>query len=51
MVKRTIPVVDLSKFTDGTAAEKKAFVKKLGDAFHEIGFAWSKEPRRFPAID
>ena len=38
MVKRTIPVVDLSKFTDGTAAEKKAFVKKLGDAFHEIGF-------------
>jgi len=42
MAKRTIPVVDLSKFTDGTAAEKKAFVKKLGDAFHEIGFVGVK---------
>lgn len=38
MRKRAIPVVDLSKFTDGTAAERKAFVKELGDAFHEIGF-------------
>ncbi len=38
MRKRTIPVVDLSKFTDGTAAERKDFVAELGNAFHEIGF-------------
>ena len=42
MAKRTIPVVDLSKFTTGTAAQKKAFVKKLGNAFHEIGFVGVK---------
>lgn len=42
MAKRTIPVVDLSKFTDGTARQKKAFVKKLGNAFHEIGFVGVK---------
>ncbi len=42
MAKRTIPVVDLSKFTAGTTTEKKAFVKKLGDAFHEIGFVGVK---------
>lgn len=38
MAKRTIPVVDLQQFTDGDAAARTAFVKKLGDAFHEIGF-------------
>ena len=38
MANRTIPTVDLSKFTDGTEAERTAFVKKLGDAFHDIGF-------------
>ena len=42
MAKRTIPVVDLSKFTDGTPKEKKAFIKKLGDAFHKIGFVGVK---------
>jgi isopenicillin N synthase-like dioxygenase len=36
--KRAIPVVDLSKFTDGTAAQRKAFVAKIGKAFHEVGF-------------
>ena len=38
MGKRTIPVVDLSKFTEGTTDQRTAFVKKLGKAFHEIGF-------------
>jgi isopenicillin N synthase-like dioxygenase len=36
--KRAIPVVDLSKFTNGTAAQRKAFVAKTGKAFHEVGF-------------
>ncbi len=36
--KRAIPVIDLSKFTQGTAAQRKAFVAKLGKAFHEVGF-------------
>jgi len=35
---RTIPVVDLSKFVNGDAADRKAFVEKLGKAFHEVGF-------------
>jgi isopenicillin N synthase-like dioxygenase len=38
MSKRTIPLVDLSKFENGTAEERTAFVAKLGKAFHEIGF-------------
>lgn len=38
MAKRTIPVVDLEKFTNGTTEERAAFVQKLGNAFHEIGF-------------
>ena len=38
MSKRAIPVVDLSKFTKGTAEERAAFVEELGIAFHEIGF-------------
>lgn len=36
--KRTIPVVDLSHFTQGDAAQKQAFVDALGKAFHEVGF-------------
>ncbi|MGK0366855.1 MAG: isopenicillin N synthase-like dioxygenase [Saprospiraceae bacterium] len=35
---RAIPVVDLSQFVNGTAEERAAFVQKLGNAFHEIGF-------------
>lgn len=35
---RTIPLVDLSTFVDGDAAQRQAFVDKLGDAFHSIGF-------------
>jgi isopenicillin N synthase-like dioxygenase len=38
MSKRTIPVVDLSKFMDGTEEDRKAFVEELGKAFHEVGF-------------
>jgi isopenicillin N synthase-like dioxygenase len=36
--KRAIPVLDLSKFTNGTPTQRKAFVAKLGKAFHEVGF-------------
>ena len=36
--KRTIPVLDLSQFTQGTKAQRTAFVKKLGKVFHEVGF-------------
>lgn len=35
---RTIPLVNLSTFVDGDAAQQKAFVDQLGKAFHEIGF-------------
>ena len=38
MSKRVIPVVDLSKFLQGTSAQRNEFVKELGDAFHNIGF-------------
>lgn len=38
MGKRAIPLVDLSKFTYGTAQQREAFVEELGRAFHEIGF-------------
>ncbi len=38
MKKRAIPLVDLSKFTQGSPAERSAFVAELGMAFHEIGF-------------
>lgn len=38
MSNRTIPTVDLSKFVNGNAEERKAFVDKLGKAFHEVGF-------------
>lgn len=42
MAERAIPVVDLSHFTEGTPAERKAFVEALGTAFHEIGFVTVK---------
>ena len=38
MSSRTIPVVDLSKFVDGDAAEKNQFVREIGEAFHNVGF-------------
>lgn len=38
MGKRTIPVVDLSKFVNGNAEQRAEFVEELGKAFHEIGF-------------
>lgn len=38
MSTRTIPVIDLSKFTEGSALERATFVEALGKAFHEIGF-------------
>lgn len=38
MSRRAIPLVDLSKFVNGTTEEKAQFVEKLGQAFHEIGF-------------
>lgn len=38
MSKRTIPVVDLSKFVDGTPEQKAEFVQEIGHAFHEVGF-------------
>ena len=36
--KRAIPLVDLLQFTKGDEKTKKAFIKKLGNAFHDIGF-------------
>jgi isopenicillin N synthase-like dioxygenase len=33
-----IPSLDLADFTSGDAAKKEAFVKKLGDAYQNIGF-------------
>jgi isopenicillin N synthase-like dioxygenase len=38
MSERAIPLVDLSKFVDGTPAQRSEFVSELGDAFHNIGF-------------
>lgn len=35
---RAIPLVDLSKFINGTEDEKSTFVRELADAFHSIGF-------------
>jgi isopenicillin N synthase-like dioxygenase len=35
---RVIPLVDLSKFINGTTEERNEFVEKLADAFHHIGF-------------
>ncbi|MEM8585074.1 MAG: 2-oxoglutarate and iron-dependent oxygenase domain-containing protein [Bacteroidota bacterium] len=35
---RTIPLVDLSRFTQGSDSDRQAFIDQLGKAFHEIGF-------------
>lgn len=35
---RTIPVVNLSQFTQGTEEQRQDFVQQLGKAFHEVGF-------------
>ena len=37
-MSRAIPLVDLKKFTSGSAAERKQFVDELGHAFQEFGF-------------
>jgi len=37
-MSRAIPLVDLRKYTEGSDAEKKAFVEELGHAFQEFGF-------------
>lgn len=37
-MSRAIPVVDLSKFTKGSAEERAEFVKELGAAFEDTGF-------------
>jgi isopenicillin N synthase-like dioxygenase len=38
MKEKGIPTVDLSQYTQGNEAQKKAFVEQLGQAFHEVGF-------------
>ena len=38
MSKRSIPVVDLSKFVNGNEEERAAFVQEIGNAFHVYGF-------------
>jgi len=38
MQARTIPLVDLSEYRQGSDADKKAFIEKLGNAFNDIGF-------------
>jgi isopenicillin N synthase-like dioxygenase len=38
MKEKGIPTVDLSRFVQGNDAEKQAFVRDLGKAFHEVGF-------------
>ena len=42
MAEKVIPVVDLALFTEGTPEQRTAFVKKLGDAFHNKGFVGVK---------
>ena len=42
MQKRTIPVVDLSKFIEGNEKERAEFVQEIGDAFHNVGFVGVK---------
>lgn len=42
MSEKVIPVVDLKQFTEGSPAERDAFVAKLGNAFHDIGFVGVK---------
>ena len=38
MSSRAIPLVDLSTFVNGNEEQRRAFVEKLGKAFHEVGF-------------
>ena len=38
MADRSIPLVDLSKYIEGSEMEKKAFIQEIGDAFHNVGF-------------
>lgn len=38
MKEKGIPTVDLSRFVNGSQAERTAFVRDLGKAFHEVGF-------------
>lgn len=42
MSKRTIPVVDLSKFVNGNEEQRSEFVHEIGDAFHKVGFVGVK---------
>ena len=37
-MSRAIPLVDLRKFTEGSAEDRQSFVKELGHAFQEFGF-------------
>ncbi len=38
MSNRTIPVVDLSTFVNGSEEERNNFIKAIGEAFHNVGF-------------
>lgn len=38
MANQSIPQVDLSQFVEGNAAQRAAFVEKLGKAYEEVGF-------------
>jgi isopenicillin N synthase-like dioxygenase len=38
MSNRAIPLVDLASFVDGDEAQRAAFVEKIGNAFHNVGF-------------
>ncbi|MBK9255764.1 MAG: isopenicillin N synthase family oxygenase [Saprospiraceae bacterium] len=38
MTKRSIPLVDLSKFVNGNEEDRTEFVNQIGRAFHEVGF-------------
>jgi len=42
MADKVIPVLDLSKFTEGSDQDRTAFVESLGEAFHSIGFVGIK---------
>ena len=35
---RTIPLVSLKQFIEGSPAERETFVKQLGEAYEDIGF-------------
>ncbi len=37
-MEKGIPTVDLSQFVQGTDEQKTAFVRAIGQAFHEVGF-------------